>query len=101
MNTYRALSPPAEAMFGPGVFERDFSASEEADLIGAGLVALVPRSYVVLSDNYVIPGDEGAVFITHQGDRFEAAIPVDVEAALVAGGHIERTTDPQPTPKRK
>jgi hypothetical protein len=80
-NTYRALSPAAEAAFAKGVFEADFSPSEEQDRLASGLIELVPRPYRVLSNNYAA----GA-----QGDVVDLALLVEHEAALIQGGHIER-----------
>ena len=89
-NTYRALTPAAVGAFDEGVFERDFTATEERDWLDSGLVELVPRTYRVLSANYAVP----------QGQTFEAAMLKENEAALISGGHIERV-DSKPTPKRK
>lgn len=82
-NTYKALSPAAVAMFDEGVFEREFSPSEERDWLASGLIELVPRKYLVLSNNYA-----GAP----QGETFDGALLVEQEAALIQGGHIERVT---------
>lgn len=80
MNTYKALSKAAEAAFAPGVFEREFTPTEERDWLASGLVEIVPRAYRVLSDNYERP----------QGEVFDAAFLVELEAALISGSHIER-----------
>ena len=81
-NIYRALTPQAVGVFSEGVFEADFSPSEEKDWLDSGLLELVPRQYKVLSDNYAVP----------RGETFEAALLVENEAALISGGHIERVT---------
>lgn len=80
-NTYRALSPAAEAAFAEGVFEADFSPAEESDRLASGLLEIVPRAYKVLSNNYT--GGE-------QGEVVDLALLVEQEAALIQGGHIER-----------
>jgi hypothetical protein len=80
-NTYRATSPAAVAAFAEGVFERAFSPSEEKDWLDSGLLELVPRKYKVVSNNY----SGGA-----QGSEIEAALLVEIEAALVQGGHLKR-----------
>ena len=91
MNTYRATSVYGEATFGPGVFEGEFSASEEGDHLGAGHLEIAPRTYRVLSNNYSAAA---------QGETFEAALLVEHEAALILGGHIERV-DATPKPVKK
>lgn len=80
-NTYRALSPAAVAAFADGVFEADFSPAEEGDRLASGLIELVPRQYLVLSNNYAAG---------KQGDTVDLALLVEQEAALIRGGHIER-----------
>jgi hypothetical protein len=85
MNTYKATSPAAQAAFDEGVFERDFSATEERDWLDSGLLELVPRTYKVLSNNYSA---------AKQGETFEGSFPVELEAALIQGGHIERVDKP-------
>ena len=89
-NTYRALTPAAVGAFDEGVFERDFTVVEEKDWLDSGLVELVPRTYRVLSANYAVP----------QGQTFEAAMLKENEAALIAGGHIERV-DSKQTPNKR
>lgn len=91
MNTYKALSKAAEAAFSVGVFEREFSPTEERDWLASGLLELVPRPYLVLSGNYERP----------QGDEFEAAFPVELEQALIQGGHIERVDKPATKQKKE
>ena len=91
-NTYRALSPAAVAAFDEGVFEREFTATEEHDWLASGLVEIVPRTYQQLSNNYSA---------TTQGGTFEAAFPVGQEAALITSGHIERVDKPETNRKRK
>ena len=80
MNTYRPLSPYARAVFGEDDFDTDFTAVEEQDMVGNGHLEIVPRPYRVTSDNYA----EGA-----RGDVVELALPVEIEAALISGGHLE------------
>lgn len=88
-NTYKALTKAAEAAFSVGVFEREFTVTEEKDWIDSGLLELVPRTYRVLSNNYAA---------AKQGETFEGSFPVELEAALIQGGHIERV---DPAPKKK
>lgn len=88
-NTYRALTPAAVAAYADGVFERDFSPSEERDVLDAGLLELVPRKYKVLSNNFAA-GKQGAVI--------EGVYLVELEQALIQGGHLERVDD---KPKKK
>lgn len=90
-NTYRALSKAAEAMYAEGVFEHDFTPTEEQDALGSGLLELVPRKYKVLSNNYAAAG---------QGETFDGAFLKENEEALIQGGHIERVDAPaKPTKK--
>lgn len=86
-NTYRALSPQAEAVFASGVFEAEFTPMEEKDHLDGGLIELVPRRYKVLSNNF----SAGP-----QGSEISAVFRVENEAALIQGGHIERLDDGSP-----
>lgn len=80
-------------MFEEGVFEREFSVSEEQDWLNRGFLELVPRPYRVLTDNYTILG-----WPVPQNAVVEATFPIEVEAALIAGGHLERVRrDAHPT----
>lgn len=79
-NQYRALTKAAQGMWSPDVFEHEFTRWDEDDELRAGRLEIVPRPYRVLSSNYVVP----------EGEVFDAAFPVEIEAALIAGGHIER-----------
>jgi hypothetical protein len=90
MGTYRAVSDRGRAIFGEDTFDADFGAVEEQDHLVADL-EIVPRPYKVLSDNY----EAGK-----QGDTVELALPVEIEAALVSGGHLERI-EPEPKPAKK
>lgn len=98
MNTYRAVSPVGVARFGPEPFDADFTVTEEADWIVNGILQLVARPYRVLTDSYTIdgnpvPGGVGAVVT--------AAFPIETEAALISGGHLERVTPPATRKKGK
>lgn len=95
-NTYRPTSDRAKAMYGTEVFERDFSAADEADLVAAGHVEIVPRPYKVLVNNYAVDGHA-----VEQGDTVELALPVENEAALVGGGILERADPAKKTPAKK
>lgn len=91
-NTYRSLDVVAEHHFGEGDFEHEFTPTDEADWLGSGHVELVPRTYKQLSGNFSA---------AKQGETFVAAFLVETEAALIAGGHIERVDDPKPKPRSK
>ena len=90
-NTYRALTPAAVAAYDDGVFERDFTPADEQDVLNSGLLALVPRKYKVLSNNFAA---------ADQGSEIEAAYPVEIEQALIQGGHLERVDDKPKTTKK-
>lgn len=89
-NTYRAVSERALALHGKDVFEAEFTPGEEQDQLSAGHLEIVPRAYKVLSNNYSAG---------KQDDVVDLALPVETEAALISGDHIERAT--KPTTKRK
>lgn len=93
-NTYRALTSIGEAVFESGVFEREFTAAEEADWLNTGVLELVPRTYRVLSPNYVGPDGNAK-----QGDEFEAALTIGQEQSLLDGGHLERVEEKKPAKK--
>lgn len=78
-NQYRASGPWA-AKHGDEVLDLELGVAEEADLLARGELEIVPRQYRVLSENYQVP----------QGEVFEGAFPIETEAALINGGHIER-----------
>jgi hypothetical protein len=88
--TYRPVSARAKALHGEDVFEADLSVLEERDLLSSGHVEIEPRPYVVLSNKY----EAG-----EQGQTVSLALPVEQEAALIQGGHIERAD--QPATKKK
>lgn len=91
MNTYKAVGAAAVAAYGEGTVELDFTASEEADRLSAGVLELVPRPYRVLTNNY----EAG-----NQDEVVELALLVETEAALLAGGHLERV-QPKTTRRKK
>lgn len=80
-NLYAPVSERAKALHGEDPFEAELSAAEEADQIGGGHLAIVPRTYRVLSNNFAA---------AKQGSDIDLALPVEQEAALIQGGHIER-----------
>jgi hypothetical protein len=84
-NTYRALSKAAEAMYSEGVFDHDFTPTDEQDVLNSGLLELVPRKYRVLSNNYAAG---------KQGDVVDLGLLKEIEAALIQGGHLERVDAP-------
>jgi hypothetical protein len=88
--TYRPTSERAKALHGEDVFEAELSVLEERDLLAGGHAVIEPRPYVVVSDNY----EAG-----EQGQTVSLALPVEQEAALIQGGHIERAD--QPATKKK
>jgi hypothetical protein len=87
MSLIRAVTERGVAMYGDGPVELDLSADEESDLLARGHVELVPRRYRALSRRILTP----------QGQEFEAVYVVDREAALIAGGHIERVESESPS----
>jgi hypothetical protein len=89
-NTYRATSEYGRAVFGEDVFDADFTVLEERDHLD-GHIELVPRAYTVTSDDYAAG---------KKGDVVQLALPIETEAALVSGGHIERV-EPVPEPESK
>lgn len=83
-NDYRVLLPLQVNGHAQGeVFEHEFTAEEEADVLAKGLLEIVPRPYKVIGPR--------AVFETEPGEHFEAALRIENEAALIDGGHIERS----------
>lgn len=92
MNTYKALTPAAVAAFEDGVFERDFTPTEERDWLDSGVLEIVPRTYKVLSNNFSAG---------QQGEDIQAAYLVELEQALIQGGHIERVDKPEPKKKKE
>lgn len=91
-NTYRPVSERAKALHGEDDFEADLSASEEQDQIAGGHLTIVPRAYKVLSANFAA---------APQGETVDLALSVEQEAALIAGGHIERVADSKPAAKKR
>jgi hypothetical protein len=80
-NTYRTLTKLGEHLYGEGENDLDLSVLDEKDALNNGHLELVPRTYTVTSTN-----------CTHgkQGSKVQLALRVEVEAALVNGGHLER-----------
>ena len=97
MNRYRVLLPllvhTDDGSYGQfDEFETDFSEEDERTNVESGLLAIVPQTYKVVGDS--------VVHDTQPGDTFEKALPVGVEALLVAGGHIERVEQAPPPPPK-
>lgn len=88
-NTYRAVGERAKALYGEGEFTLDLSAVDERDALDGKQLEIVPRRYRALSDNFAT---------APQGETFDAAYPVEIESALIAGGHIAPDTDAEPAP---
>lgn len=84
-NQYKAVSEYGRAIFGEDVFDADFAVTEERDHLDGGHLKLVPRKYKVISNNFT----SGPA-----GSEYEAALPVEIERALVAGGHLVRDDAP-------
>ena len=94
MNTYRATSKTAEAVYGDEPFQReDWTAADERDALTSGLIEIVPQAYRVVGDS--------RVFETAPGETFEAALPLESEKALIDGGHIARADEPPKKAARK
>lgn len=83
-NTYRAIGERAKLIYGEGELVLDLSAADERDALDGKQLEIVPRRYRVLSSNFAT---------APQGETFEAAYPVEIEAALIAGGHITPDAD--------
>lgn len=77
---YKPLSERALALYGEGDVERDFTPADEADMLAAGHLAIVPRPYRVLVDNCTLG---------KQDEVLDLALPIEREAALVSGGILE------------
>jgi hypothetical protein len=90
-NTYRPTSDRAKALYGSDDVDLDLSATDEADALQGGHLALVPRPFKVLVNNY----EAG-----EQGDVVDLALHVDQESALVSGGILERAEPKKPAAKK-
>jgi hypothetical protein len=84
-NTYRPLSEAAKSQYGDAVVSLDLSVMDERDAVDGGHLEIVPRPYKVLSDNF-----SGGP----QDSEWLGALRVELEAALIQGGHIERIEAP-------
>jgi hypothetical protein len=98
MNRYRVLLPllvhTEDGSYAQGEeFDKDFTEEDEATNLQSGLIEIVPREYKVIGGSNVHGADPGEVFT--------AALPMGQEAALVAGGHIERVEKPAKTKAKK
>lgn len=84
MNRYKVLLPVLiDGEYGQGdEFEKELTPEDEAANVASGLLAIVPQKYKVVGGS--------KVFETNPGDVFTRALSLGEEAALVAGGHIER-----------
>jgi hypothetical protein len=92
-NQYRALTPDAVGQWGEDVFDAEFTSDEERVHLERGLLEIAPRPYRVTSDIYTVDGKP-----VDPGEVVELALPVDIETALVNGGHLERVRrDAHPT----
>lgn len=90
-NKYKALSARAKAIHGEAPFEADLSVLDERHELDGGHLEIVPRPYRVLSDNFSAGKQDEVV---------QLALPVETEAALIQGGHIERADKPASTNKK-
>jgi len=86
-NMYRAIGERAKALYGEDVLALDLSAADERDALDGKQLEIVPSRYRALSDNFAT---------APQGETFDAAYPVEIESALIAGGHITREYDAEP-----
>ena len=84
-NTYKATSDVGKHYYGEGVADLDLSPDAEKDALSGGHLAIVPRTYRVLADNYAAG---------KQGELVELALLREHEQALIQGGHIERVDKP-------
>ena len=91
-NLYRPVSDRAKALYGDADLERDFSVLDERDMLDAGHLEIVPRPYKVLVNNY----DAG-----EQGSTVDLALLIEPEAALIAGGVLERVDKKPASTKKK
>ncbi len=83
MGIYKVTAPKPVLDVEPGeILEHDFAPDEEADLLAAGRLELVPREYRNIGTS--------AVCGAEPGKTFKHAFTAGQEAALIAGGHIER-----------
>ena len=94
MNRYRSLrdAPELDAKKNDEI-ELELSALEEQDMLAARRLELLPRRYMVVGGSKVFEAEPGGVF--------EAALLVEQEAILMAGGHIERVDDRPAKPRKK
>lgn len=93
-NQYRAKHRSFVATFGEDVFDHEFdNPTEERDYLERGWVELEPRPYRTLIDGYTVDGKPVA-----RSEVIEAAFPMEIEAALISGGVLERVRrDTKPT----
>ena len=88
-NTYRAVSEYGKATYGDDAVDLDLSVMDEKDALDGGHLEIVPRRYMVLSDNF-----SGGP----QGGEYMGALRKENEAALIQGGHIKRADEPPAAP---
>jgi len=94
MGIYKVTAPKPVLDTEPGeTLEHDFTATEEADLLAAGRLEIVPRQYRNVGTSTVADAEPGKTF-TH-------SFTVGQEQALLEGGHIERVDTPKPKAKAK
>jgi hypothetical protein len=85
-NTYKVTAPKPVLDAEPGeTFTHEFTPDEEADLIAAGRVEIVPSEFRVVGGSTV----HGA----EPGKTFKAAIPLGPKNALIDAGHIEQLAE--------
>jgi hypothetical protein len=75
-------------------FEHEFTPEDEHVNVASGLLEVVPSEYRVVAEDSI-------VYDTPTGETFTAGLLMENEAALIAGGHIERVEEKKPAPKRK
>lgn len=79
------------------IFEKDFSAEDEAENVSSGLLGIVPIQYKVIG--------ESEVYEHKPGETFELALPLGNEQQLADQlenmGYTEKLPEPKKAPARK
>lgn len=79
---YKVTAPRPVLDAEPGTeVEFDLTAQEEADLVAAGRLEILPREYRNVGTSVVHDAEPGK--------KFTAALTAGQEQALIQGGHIE------------
>ena len=91
-NTYRTLSLIGAHLYGEGENDLDLSVLDEKDALDNGHLELVPRKYKVTSTSYAGGKKDDVVTL---------ALQIEVEVALISGGHLARVEAAKAAPKVK